>query len=106
MLPLGRFATMRTATSTLIVWRAPGPPIDAVILATGYVYAFPFLNEESVGMQINANRKELPTLVLTSPARWRRPTLGFAGIQLSRAVSDSHFRGAVAATWARPGRIQ
>ena len=61
--------------------KAPGPPIDRVILATGYVYAFPFLQEEAVGMQFEGRRSCRPLFLHLQHAE--RPTLGFVGIQLA-----------------------
>jgi thioredoxin reductase len=61
--------------------KAPGPPIDRVILATGYVYAFPFLKEDEVGMEFEGRRSCRPLYLHLQHAE--RPTLGFVGIQLA-----------------------
>lgn len=58
-----------------------GPPVDQVILATGYVYGFPFLDEEAVGMRFQGRRSVTPLYQHMQHAT--RPTLGFVGIQLS-----------------------
>lgn len=59
----------------------PGPPIDTVILATGYVYSFPFLCEQSLGMSFRGRRAVTPLYLHLQHSR--RPSLGFMGIQLS-----------------------
>lgn len=38
----------------------PGPPVQRVILATGYEYSFPFLDEEAVGMVFRGQRYVTP----------------------------------------------
>ena len=37
-----------------------GPPVDSVVLATGYCYAFPFLDEERLGMRFRGLRHVTP----------------------------------------------
>ena len=34
----------------------PGPPVECVVLATGYCYAFPFLDEATVGLRFRGER--------------------------------------------------
>lgn len=59
----------------------PGPSVDRVILATGYVYAFPFLDEVTTGLQFEKRRSCRPLFLHLQHAE--RPTLGFVGIQLA-----------------------
>ena len=39
---------------------APGPAVDRVLLATGYVYDFPFFEEEAVDMTFEGRRSPWP----------------------------------------------
>jgi lysine/ornithine N-monooxygenase len=43
-----------------------GPPVDAVILATGYLYDFPFLDEPELGMEFRGRRHVSPLYHLPS----------------------------------------
>lgn len=58
-----------------------GPPVDQVILATGYNYNFPFLDEATVGMRFRGERFVTPLYEHIIHAS--RPTLGFIGIPLA-----------------------
>ena len=60
---------------------APGPAVDRVLLATGYVYDFPFFEEEAVDMTFEGRRSCRPLYLHLQHAA--RPTLGFVGVQLS-----------------------
>ena len=51
-----------------------GPPVDAVVLATGYCYAFPFLDEERLGMRFRGLRHVTPLYEVRGRGRG---TLGF-----------------------------
>lgn len=59
----------------------PGPPVDTVILATGYEYDFPFLDEEELGLSFRGQRHVTPLYEHLMHAQ--QPTLGFIGIPLS-----------------------
>ena len=79
-----------------------GPPVDQVILATGYVYGFPFLDEEAVGMRFQGRRSVTPLYQHMQHAT--RPTLGFVGIQLSVPCPIPFFEcqaAYLAEAWAR-----
>lgn len=81
----------------------PGPPVDTVILATGYVYSFPFLDEESTGMTFRGQRHVTPLYQHLLHAS--RPTLGFIGIQLAVPCPIPFFECQalyLAEAWARP----
>jgi len=58
-----------------------GPPVDAVVLATGYCYSFPFLDEQPLGMRFKGLRHVTPLHQHMLHAS--RPTLGFVGIPLA-----------------------
>ena len=58
-----------------------GPPVERVVLATGYCYAFPFLDEAALGMSFVGQRRVTPLYQHLLHARL--PTLGFVGIPLS-----------------------
>ena len=58
-----------------------GPPVERVVLATGYCYAFPFLDEAALGMSFVGQRHVTPLYQHLLHAA--RPGLGFIGIPLS-----------------------
>ena len=81
------------------------PPIDTVILATGYVYDFPFLDADS---QISAGGRFVDPLFLHTISA-AKPTLAFVGIPLAVPVPIPLFEAQakfVASQWsaARAGR--
>jgi len=86
--------------------RAPGPPVDRVVLATGYVYAFPFLDEAKVGMRFRGRRSVEPLFLHLQHVE--RPTLGFVGVQLAVPCPIPFFEAQalyLAEEWAAPGGI-
>ena len=88
------------AESELLV---AGPPIDRVVLATGYCYAFPFLDEEAVDLRFRQQRWVSPLYQHIMHAR--RPTLGFIGIPLAVPCPIPFFEcqaALLAEQWARP----
>jgi len=58
-----------------------GPPVETVILATGYNYAFDFLDEATTGLAFRGRRFVTPLYQHLLHAT--RPTLGFVGIPLA-----------------------
>ena len=58
-----------------------GPPVGRVVLATGYLYDFPFLDEAACGMTFRGERFVTPLHQHVVHASM--PTLGFVGIPLS-----------------------
>jgi cation diffusion facilitator CzcD-associated flavoprotein CzcO len=59
--------------------RVSGPPVDRVILATGYEFDFPFLDAEQLGMHWQRSVSPLYLHLLHA----QRPGLAFLGIPLS-----------------------
>ena len=81
----------------------PGPPVDQVILATGYVYSFPFLEEAALGMAFKGKR--LVTPLYQHLMHVERPSLGFIGIPLAVPCPIPFFEcqaAYLAEAWARP----
>ncbi len=81
----------------------PGPPIQSVILATGFLYSFPFLVEENVGMSFHHRRRVTPLYLHMQHAR--RPSLAFIGIQLAVPCPIPFFEcqaAYLAEVWAQP----
>lgn len=81
----------------------PGPPVERVVLATGYVYEFPFLDEASVGLRFRGERYVTPLFQHLLHAT--RPTLGFIGIPLAVPCPIPFFEcqaAYLAEFWARP----
>lgn len=60
----------------------PGEPVDVVILATGYTYAFPFLDEEGVGLEFGEVRRYVAPLY-QHVLHAHHPSLSFVGIPLA-----------------------
>ena len=80
-----------------------GPPVDRVVLATGYVYSFPFLDEQALGMEFRGKRWVTPLYEHLQHAR--RPTLGFIGIPLAVPCPIPFFEcqaAYLAEAWSRP----
>eukprot|EP00929_Paragymnodinium_shiwhaense_P004182 TRINITY_DN104935_c0_g1_i1.p1 TRINITY_DN104935_c0_g1~~TRINITY_DN104935_c0_g1_i1.p1 ORF type:complete len:484 (-),score=46.01 TRINITY_DN104935_c0_g1_i1:123-1523(-) len=68
----------------------PGPPINDIILATGYIYKFPFLDSSEVGLEFpEGGRCVLPLYLNVVHAR--RPSLFFIGIPLQVPAPVSLF---------------
>jgi len=61
---------------------APGPPVDDVILATGYKYVFPFLDSEQLGLEFGPEARFVEPLYMHIVHN-RRPSLCFVGIPLA-----------------------
>lgn len=61
---------------------APGPPVDDVVLATGFLYHFPFLDSEQLGLDFGAERRYIAPLY-QHIVHARRPSLCFIGIPLA-----------------------
>lgn len=62
--------------------RLPGLPVEDLILATGYTYSFPFLDEEELGLELGpARRYVAPLYQHVIHCHW--PTLCFIGIPMS-----------------------
>lgn len=59
-----------------------GPPVDGVILATGYVYAFPFLDAGRLGLEFGPARRFVEPLWMHA-VHARHPTLCFIGVPLA-----------------------
>jgi len=59
-----------------------GPPVEDVVLATGYRYRFPFLDSESLGLDYGALARCVAPLYL-HVVHARRPSLCFVGIPLA-----------------------
>ena len=59
----------------------PGPPVQRVILATGFEYSFPFLDEAAVGMVFKGKRYVTP--LYQHMLHVSRPSLGFVGVPLA-----------------------
>ena len=81
----------------------PGPPVDAVVLATGYTYSFPFLDEHALGMRFVGRRAVTPLYLHMQHAV--HPTLGFVGIHLAVPCPIPFFEcqaAYLAEAWARP----
>ena len=81
----------------------PGPPVDQVILATGYVYSFPFLEEAALGMAFKGKR--LVTPLYQHLMHVEMPSLGFIGIPLAVPCPIPFFEcqaAYLAEAWARP----
>lgn len=63
----------------------PGPPVERVVLATGYEYEYPFLDGTELGLDFGrASRYVAPLFMHVLHAR--RPSLGFIGVPLSVPV--------------------
>ena len=80
-----------------------GPPVDRVVLATGYVYSFPFLDEQALGMAFRGKRWVTPLYEHLQHAR--RPTLGFIGIPRAVPCPIPFFEcqaAYLAEAWSRP----
>eukprot|EP01065_Artemidia_motanka_P040302 TRINITY_DN5017_c0_g2_i2.p1 TRINITY_DN5017_c0_g2~~TRINITY_DN5017_c0_g2_i2.p1 ORF type:complete len:442 (+),score=90.97 TRINITY_DN5017_c0_g2_i2:64-1389(+) len=56
-----------------------GPPVDDVVLATGYLFSFPFLDEKALGMQVGRWVRPLHLHMFHTA----RPSLSFVGIPLA-----------------------
>ena len=81
----------------------PGPPVDRVVLATGYLYSFPFLDEQHLGMRFRGERFVTPLYQHLMHAH--RPTLGFIGVPLAVPCPIPFFEcqaAYLAEAWARP----
>merc|ERR1719498_1779859 len=79
-----------------------GPPVERVVLATGYLYEFPFLDEATVGLRFRGERYVKPLFQHVLHAT--RPTLGFVGISLNVPCPIPFFEcqaAYVAEAWAR-----
>lgn len=60
----------------------PGAPVHDLILATGYTYSFPFLDEKKLGLDLGPARRYIaPLYQHLIHCRW--PTLCFIGIPMS-----------------------
>lgn len=59
-----------------------GPPIDMIILATGYAYTYPFLNMKEVGLVVGKDERCLSPLYLHA-VHTLRPSLCFIGVPLA-----------------------
>ena len=103
-----------------------GPPVTKVVLATGYVYSFPFLDETACGLTFEGERfvtplyqhlmhaarpfpggsRTGPGVVLDMSRRHAaRPTLGFVGIPLAVPCPIPFFEcqaAFLAEQWAKP----
>lgn len=60
----------------------PGPTVDSVILATGYIYAFPFLDDAVLGLEFGPAKRYVEPLWMHA-IHARHPTLSFVGIPLA-----------------------
>lgn len=81
----------------------PGPPVESVVLATGYVYDFPFLDEAALGMRFRGERYVTPLYEHLQHARL--PTLGFIGVPLAVPCPIPFFEcqaAYLAEAWSRP----
>ena len=81
----------------------PGPPVERVVLATGYLYDFPFLDESGLGMRFRGERYVTPLYEHLQHARL--PTLGFIGVPLAVPCPIPFFEcqaAYLAEAWARP----
>merc|ERR1711972_966356 len=58
-----------------------GPPVDDVILATGYRYEYPFLDAEEVGIDYGKDHRSVLPLYM-HVVHARRPSLAFMGVPL------------------------
>lgn len=79
-----------------------GPPVDRVLLATGYVYSFPFLDAAALGMSV---RGRCVTPLYRDVLHARRPTLGFVGMNFAVPCPIPFFEcqaTLLAEQWARP----
>lgn len=61
---------------------AQGPPVEDVIFATGYIYDYPFLDAESLGLDFGPHRRYVAPLH-QHIVHARRPSLSFVGVPLS-----------------------
>jgi len=80
-----------------------GPPVERVVLATGYLYAFPFLDETECGMTFAGERSATPLYQHIMHAS--KPTLAFVGIPLSVPCPIPFFEcqaAYLAEQWSRP----
>ena len=81
----------------------PGPPVDRVVLATGYVYSFPFLDEAALGMSFRGKRFVTP--LYQHLMHTKLPSLGFIGVPLAVPCPIPYFEcqaAYLAEAWARP----
>jgi len=58
-----------------------GPPVDDIILSTGYQYTYPFLDLQELGMDSGADRRYIEPLWM-HVVHSRRPSLSFLGVPL------------------------
>lgn len=80
-LPVG--ATLRPDGSLHLDGEAvPGPPVDVVLLATGYTYTFPFLDEQDLGLTFGPVRRYVAPLY-QHILHTQHPSLCFIGIPLA-----------------------
>ncbi|CAK0863201.1 unnamed protein product [Prorocentrum cordatum] len=63
----------------------PGPPVERVILATGYEYEYPFLDGAELGLDFGPVARYVAPLFM-HVLHARRPSLGFIGVPLSVPV--------------------
>lgn len=61
--------------------RIDGPPVDVVVMATGYVYSFPFLGEDLLDSKCQNEKHVAPLYQHLIHAR--RPSLAFVGIPVT-----------------------
>mmetsp|Transcript_54039 Transcript_54039/g.126843 ORF Transcript_54039/g.126843 Transcript_54039/m.126843 type:complete len:509 (-) Transcript_54039:195-1721(-) len=59
-----------------------GDPVDTIILATGYTYQYPFLDEKDVGLTFGSENRYVAPLY-QHVIHARRPSLSFVGIPLA-----------------------
>jgi thioredoxin reductase len=84
--------------------KIPGPPVARVILATGYVYNFPFIDEDALDMRFHSGGRSIVPLY-QHLVHATRPSLGFVGIPLSVPCPIPFFEiqaAFLAEHWARP----
>jgi len=79
--PLGAELTA-AGTLQLASQALPGPAVDVVILATGYTYAFPFLDEASLGLDFGPARRYVAPLY-QHVIHAKQPNLCFLGLPLA-----------------------
>jgi len=80
-----------------------GPAIERVVLATGYVYDFAFLDEADCELRFKGQRHVTPLYQHMLHAR--KPSLGFVGITLAVPCPIPYFEcqaAWIAEHWARP----